>query len=154
MSSLELKIPPPAVLILCGTLAWVAATALATPLDVHGLATTVIATVLVVFGIVLATAAILTFRQAQTTVDPMKPDNASSLVTSGVFRFTRNPMYVALLLVLSGWVIYLGSVVGVVTTVLFVAYITRFQIRPEERILALKFGKAYTTYCNEVKRWI
>ena len=63
-------------------------------------------------------------------------------------------MYVALLLVLSGWVIYLGSVVGVVTTVLFVAYITRFQIRPEERILALKFGEAYTAYCNEVRRWI
>ena len=154
MWNLELKIPPPAILILCGVLAWLAAMVVATPFDVRGTVTTFLAVPLFALGIALAAGAILAFRRVDTTIDPTKPDNASTLVTGGVFRFTRNPMYVALLLLLCGWVTYLGSVVGIAMMFLFVAYITRFQICPEERILASKFGEEYAVYCSQVRRWI
>ena len=152
--NLELKIPPPVILASCGALAWVIARVVVTPFDAHNMLTTTLAVSLVGLGVALATYAILTFRRAETTIDPTRPDNASSLVTNGVFRFTRNPMYLALLLLLSGWVTYLGSVASIVVLILFATYIVRFQIRPEERILASKFGEAYTAYCGAVRRWI
>ena len=154
MPSFELKIPPPAIFVCCGALAWAIAKFVATPFDLHGLSTTLVAASLVALAIAVATSAILTFRRVETTIDPTKPSNTSSLVTHGVFRFTRNPMYLALLLLLTGWVIYLGSVVAIATPLLFVACISRLQIRPEERILAAKFGAAYSAYCGEVRRWI
>ncbi|MFT5175769.1 MAG: protein-S-isoprenylcysteine O-methyltransferase Ste14 [Gammaproteobacteria bacterium] len=154
MSSLELKIPPPVILAFCGALAWVAAKFVATPFDVRGMPTTIIAIFLVALAIALATHAILAFRRAETTIDPTKPDDSSSLVTHGVFRFTRNPMYLSLLLLLTGWVVYLGSVVAIAALFLFVAYVNRLQIRAEERILTAKFGEAYLAYCAEVRRWI
>jgi len=154
MAKLELKIPPPAILILCGVFAWLTSVTVTTPLDGHGVVATILAILSMSVGIMLAASAILSFRRMETTIDPKKPDDASTLVTSGIYRFTRNPMYLALLLLLSGWVIYLGSIMGIAFLFIFVAYITRFQIRPEERILASIFGEAYFNYCGEVRRWI
>ena len=154
MSDLELKIPPPAVLALCGVLAWFIARSVDSPLDIPDVVATSCALLLALLGCALALSAILGFRSAQTTIDPMKPDSSTSLVTSGVFRFTRNPMYLALLLVLAGWVVYLGSVVATMVLAVFVMYISRFQIRPEERILESKFGAVYAQYRAQVRRWI
>ncbi len=154
MWDLELKIPPPAIAIACGVLAWLIAPLAATRFVLHGLVGTILAIALAVLSFALAAAAMLAFRRAQTTINPTKPDTASSLVTRGVFRFTRNPMYLALLLLLSAWVVYLGNIVGVAVLLLFVAYITRYQIRPEERVLAAKFEEAYTSYRGQVRRWI
>ena len=154
MPKLELKIHPPIILVSCGVFAWLISITAATPFDFPKNVTITFAIITVIVGLVLAISAIFKFHRAETTLDPTKPGDSSVLVTSGVFRFTRNPMYLALLLILVGWVVYLGSIAGFIVPLIFITYISRFQIRPEERYLASRFGKAYSDYCNEVKRWI
>lgn len=154
MRELELKIPPPIVLILCGIIAWLLSPLISTPLDVRNVRSLASAVGLMVLAIALAASGILAFRRVETTIDPLHPDEATALVTSGVFQFSRNPMYLAMLLLLTAWVTYLGHIIGIAALLLFVWYITRFQIRPEEQILASKFGDAYSSYCGRVRRWI
>ena len=96
----------------------------------------------------------LAFKRARTTVNPFRPQNTSSLVTSGIYRFTRNPMYLGLLAIVLGWGTFLCSAFAFLGPVAFVAYITRFQIVPEERVLLAKFGSAYSTYLARVRRWL
>jgi len=96
----------------------------------------------------------LEFKRARTTINPFRPENSTALVTSGIYRFTRNPMYVGLTLVLLGWAAFLCSAWALVGPVIFVLYIGRFQIAPEERVLSAKFGAAYTEYSARVRRWL
>src|SRR5678815_1380789 len=90
---------------------------------------------------------VLAFRKASTTVDPRSPENTSQIVRSGIYRFTRNPMYLGMLIVLIAWMAWLSNVGAGVVPVLFALYITRWQIVPEERALAQKFGAEYEAYC-------
>ncbi len=152
MQTLELKIHPPIVLVLCGALAWLISRVAGSVVDVDLPWVIVIAPIAV--GCVLAANAVLEFFRVKTTIHPTHPEETSSLVTNGVFRITRNPMYLGLLLLLIGWVMFLGNVFGIAVLFVFVAYITRFQISPEERIMSSKFGQAYTDYCRHVRRWI
>lgn len=108
----------------------------------------------VVVGMGMGLAGLLAFRQAKTTINPTKPTAASSLVTRGVYTFSRNPMYLGLLFVLLGFVSILASPMALVLLPAFVAYINRFQITPEERVLALLFGQAFTAYKTKVRRWL
>lgn len=96
----------------------------------------------------------LAFRRARTTVNPLHPERATSVVTGGVYRHTRNPMYVGLLFVLLGCAVAFGAASALLGLPAFVAYITRFQIQPEERALQAKFGRAYTDYAAGVRRWL
>jgi protein-S-isoprenylcysteine O-methyltransferase Ste14 len=96
---------------------------------------------------------VLTFRRAKTTVNPTTPAAASALVRTGVFRFTRNPMYLGLLLCLVAWAIFLSSVLALLSAPLFVVYMNRFQIAPEERALAALFGDSFAAYKRDVRRW-
>jgi len=96
----------------------------------------------------------LRFRRARTTINPMDPGAASQLVTGGIFRISRNPMYLGLALLLAGWGITLGSLTVWLIPPLFVAYITRAQIIPEERALKARFTGEYREYCRHVARWI
>lgn len=153
MSVLELKVPPPVVALLIGALMWLA------PADVARLAATfparpLLAATAAFAGVLLSALAIISFRRAGTTVNPAAPDKASFLVVDGVYRFTRNPMYLALLLVLIGWAIYLGHAPGFLFPALFIGYLNRFQIEPEERVLEWKFGPAYAAYKRKVRRWL
>lgn len=93
------------------------------------------------------------FQRARTTVNPLHPDRATAVVTSGIYRFTRNPMYVGIAFVLIGWFVAVGSLSAIAGLPLFVWYITRFQIVPEERALSAKFGAEYTDYLKGVRRW-
>jgi protein-S-isoprenylcysteine O-methyltransferase Ste14 len=104
-------------------------------------------------GIVIAGLGSLAFRRARTTTNPMKPATASSVVTGGVYRHTRNPMYLGTAAVLLGWAAFLAVPWAFLGPVLFIAFITRFQIIPEERALAAKFGGEYTEYQERVRRW-
>ncbi len=97
---------------------------------------------------------LVAFRRARTTVNPMKPGSASSLVHSGVYRVTRNPMYVGLVFLLLGWAAYLWSPWVLFGPLAFAAYINRFQIAPEERALAALFGEEYRAYQARVRRWL
>ncbi|MDC9728382.1 MAG: isoprenylcysteine carboxylmethyltransferase family protein [Methyloprofundus sp.] len=94
------------------------------------------------------------FSRAKTTINPFQPEKSSSLVTSGIYKITRNPMYIGLVCLLIAWTIWVGSLLGFVVIFLFQQYITRFQIMPEERALRQLFGENYDDYCLQVKRWL
>ena len=153
MHALELRIPPPLVLLITGLLMWLVSWtfpwfAFAMP------ARLVVAGVLALVGLTIGVLGAVSFRRARTTVNPMKPEAASSLVTSGIYRLTRNPMYLGLLIVLLGWAAFLSNALALIPIVAFILYITRFQIQPEERALASIFGSEFTTYTSRVRRWI
>jgi protein-S-isoprenylcysteine O-methyltransferase Ste14 len=154
MSALELKVPPPLVALLIGVAMWALSrlTQSVTVSVVFPITMTAVVIGLVGGGITLSGA--IAFRRAKTTVDPFRPESASSLVTFGVYRMTRNPMYVGLLMVLIGWAVFLVNVWSALGPLVFVAYITRFQIQPEERALASLFGEAYASYKSRVRRWL
>ncbi len=114
----------------------------------------VLATTFFVTGILFILAAGSVFRMVRTTVNPTKPDATSSLVVSGVYRLSRNPMYVGALLVLVGWAVFLSHPLPVLFLPTFVIYMNRFQIAPEERALSGKFGAEYERYKQSVRRWL
>ncbi len=107
-----------------------------------------------VIGFIVALLGIIEFKKAQTTVDPTQPDKASKLVNSGVFKFTRNPMYLGMMLWSISIAFYAGSWLGFLSVVLCACYLTRYQILPEERIIEGLFKKDYVEYKNNVRRWI
>jgi protein-S-isoprenylcysteine O-methyltransferase Ste14 len=113
-----------------------------------------LAAAVVVAGILVEAAGAVSFVRARTTVDPLHPSAVSKLVTGGVYRVTRNPMYLGDLLILVGWAVYLATVPALVLVPLFVAYIDRFQISAEERAMEACFGEAYRAYKGRVRRWL
>lgn len=105
-------------------------------------------------GVGVAVAGVRSFRRAKTTVNPFTPEKSSALVVSGVYRLSRNPMYLGMLLVLVGWAYALGSLPALVGLPVYIGYMNRFQIGPEECLLAEKFGDAFEGYCRRVRRWV
>ena len=113
-----------------------------------------IALALVASGLVLDLRGALAFRRARTTVNPLAPGKTSAIVATGVYRITRNPMYLGMLAMLMGVAVFLAAPAALLGPGAFVAYITRFQILPEERALTGKFGEPYLSYCRQVRRWL
>lgn len=109
---------------------------------------------LLVLGAAVGIAALMRFFKSKTTVDPTKPSKASALVTSGIFAYSRNPMYLAMLLILVALGLGFGNAFNALLAAAFVAFMNRFQIIPEERALLKIFGKAYQQYCLNVRRWL
>ena len=105
-------------------------------------------------GFAIDVSALIAFRRDRTTVNPMKPEATSALVTSGPYRFSRNPMYLGLTLILTAWALWLGNPWNAILIALFVAIVTRWQIMPEERAIAAKFGADFDDYRSRVRRWI
>ncbi len=105
-------------------------------------------------GLGLKIAAALAFRARGTTVNPISPERSAALVVDGLYRVTRNPMYLGSALILAGWALHLGAWVAVLTVPFFVLYMNRFQIGPEERALSALFGADYDAYRARVRRWI
>jgi protein-S-isoprenylcysteine O-methyltransferase Ste14 len=152
MSSLESKVPPPALAIVIAVLMWLLARA--TPslnfdLPWHNW----LAVVLVSAGLITALSGVATFRRAKTTLNPTKP-GASSLVTSGVYTISRNPMYLGLLIQLLGWAVFLSNPLAFLLLPVHVLYLNRFQIAPEERVLTSLFGPTYVAYQARARRWL
>lgn len=153
MKWLELRIPPLAltVAVVVGMLVtsrWLPG------LQVAGPGSTAAVTVVAVAGALLAILGVHEFRRARTTVNPLTPDNASRVVSSGVFRFSRNPMYLGMSLLLLALALYQSQALSFVWVAGYVAYLDRFQIRPEERALEAHFGDEYRAYVAAVRRWI
>jgi protein-S-isoprenylcysteine O-methyltransferase Ste14 len=107
-----------------------------------------------ILGFAIVAAAVVSFRAHGTTVNPMTPAAASAVVTGGVFRWSRNPMYLGMLVALAGWAAYLSNALAALLLPAFVAYLNRFQIRPEEQALLARFGPSYSEYMATVRRWI
>lgn len=151
--TLELKIPPLAVVLITALLMWVAARMLPS-LDVPFLGRSLSALIVAAGGIAVAAAGVAAFRRAMTTVNPMKPDDASTLVMTGIYRHTRNPMYLGFLCLLFAWAIFLSNAASFGLIPVFVAYLNRFQILPEERALNARFGEQFAAYRAKVPRWL
>ncbi|MEM7208875.1 MAG: isoprenylcysteine carboxylmethyltransferase family protein [Pseudomonadota bacterium] len=151
MKHLELKVPPPIVGLIFACLMWAVSNGTNT-LDFEFPLSLVV--ILVSIGVCFDVSALLSFRKARTTINPLKPASTSLLVTTGVYRITRNPMYVGLVFFLLAWGMYLGSILSLVCVPPFIAYLCTFQIFPEERILEEKFGSDYLSYKNSVRRWL
>lgn len=153
MQALENRIPPPLVAVLFAVLMGLLARGLP-GLD-PGLGTRLLlALPLVMAGLLFVLAGGLAFRWAKTTVNPLKPASASALVTSGIYQYTRNPMYVGFALWLLAWGLYLASPLVLLGVLGFVLYMNRFQIYPEERALGQLFGADFAAYRQRVRRWL
>ncbi|WP_314885069.1 isoprenylcysteine carboxylmethyltransferase family protein [Psychrobacter immobilis] len=153
MNALALKVPPVAqVIITAAAMYGVSKMVPALTFSLNG--STALAVGLGVMGLSLGIMGVTQFRIAQTTPNPQALEQVSSLVTSGVYQYSRNPMYVGLVLILLGWAFYLSHFLAFVLLPIFILYTTRFQIQPEERMMAQKFGKIYQDYLNKVRRWI
>ncbi len=150
--TLSLKIPPPLQALICAGLMWLVKAW--QPLALHYQVPLGLIVFIIALGLGCALMAMLQFSRANTTVDPRTPDKAQSLQISGIYRFSRNPMYLGLLLLLLAWCLWLGLFVNLMLLALFVSYITTYQIIPEERALTEKFGEDYRRYCQQVRRWL
>lgn len=105
-------------------------------------------------GAVICVAGVLAFRSFQTTVNPLTPEATTTLVVRGVYRFTRNPMYLGFTLLLLAFAVWLGKMSALALVPLFMAYLQHFQIKPEEEALRARFGDLFDTYCQQVRRWL
>lgn len=151
--SLELKVPPAAVLLILAALMWLAARAVPS-LRIVVPGRILFAASLAVAGVVVVVLGVRAFRRARTTINPMKPSAASALVTGGVYAVTRNPMYLGCVVVLSGWALFLANTLAFVLLPVFILYMNALQIGPEERALTARFGEEFIAYQSRVRRWL
>lgn len=154
MSTLDLRIPPPLVAVVVAAAMVGAALWLPPVLALPSGLRIGVALVLACIGLGFDVAGLVAFRKAKTTVNPLRPERSTQVVSTGIYRITRNPMYLGLVLVLLGLAVYLASPWALLGPLAFAAYITRFQIRLEEQALTTRFGAAYTAYCKQVRRWL
>jgi protein-S-isoprenylcysteine O-methyltransferase Ste14 len=153
MHDLELKVPPAAVVLLTAALMWLCAWAV----PVFGFlfpARDLYAVGIALAGAVTSVLGVVSFGRARTTVNPMKPESSSSLVVSRIYKLTRNPMYLGLLLVLVGWGVHLSNFAAFLLLPAFILYMNGFQIAPEERALAALFGQEFAAYKSRTRRWL
>jgi len=153
MPVLDLKVPPPVVALLTAVLMWLASHFLPTLAFVFP-AGNLLPLGLGAIGLMVAISGVVTFRRARTTLNPTKPDTSSSLVSWGIYKITRNPMYLGLLLELTAWAIFLSNWLAFLFLPVFVVYINRFQIVPEEQSLTALFAREFLTYQSRVRRWL
>ena len=149
--SLKNKIPPPLVTLFFGVMIYYSTALIPSVLFKYQC---LLAVLVLMLGIAIMLAAILTFRRLQTTVNPLKPSMATSLAISGIFRLSRNPMYLGMLLILMAVSLASGAVAGLLLLPVFIAYISFFQILPEEQAMRELFSDQYAEYCKKVRRWI
>jgi protein-S-isoprenylcysteine O-methyltransferase Ste14 len=153
MQRLELKVPPVVLALVCVAAMWCLSRWLPA-LDVPIPLRRTIATAWLMLGAAVGAGGVAAFRRSRTTVDPTRPDRASALVATGVYRVTRNPMYVAMAFGMVGVAVWLANAGAMLVIALFLAWITRLQIVPEERALRAKFGADYDGYASRVRRWL
>lgn len=152
-TSLQLRIPPLAVTVMTGSLAWAAAR-VHPEASLEFAARPWLALAFVAAGIACSVLGVASFRRARTTVNPMQPGAATTLVVSGIYRITRNPMYLGFLFLLLGEVVWLAHPLALLAAPAFISYLNEFQIAPEERALRQSFGTEYSVYATHVRRWI
>ena len=153
MRKLELKIPPVLVVVLFVILMWLISLLLP-GIHISAQFRMLACMVLAGTGAFISVSAVVSFRKARTTVNPTAPEECSSLVISGVYKMTRNPMYLGLLFFLLAWGLFLSNLYSLVLSAGFVLYMNRLQIQPEERALEACFGAEFLAYKNRVRRWL
>jgi protein-S-isoprenylcysteine O-methyltransferase Ste14 len=153
LQALELRVPPVLVAAIVAGAMWLATSrlpGLGLPLPARG----AVGLLLACAGAAVGVAGVAAFRRRRTTVNPTRPGAATALVSEGIYRHTRNPMYLGLALGLAGWAWWLANAAAMALIAGFVAWIDRLQIVPEERALRRKFGAEFDRYVARVRRWI
>ena len=105
-------------------------------------------------GLMLAITGVKLFFKSETTIHPDLKHATNKLVTTGIYRLSRNPMYLGILLSLIAIAVWMNNWLSIGVCIGFALYITQFQIKPEERFLQNKFGQEYQDYCRKVRRWL
>ena len=151
---MHLRIPPP-IVALIGILLIFLSKDYILILYLHPHLQNTLSILFLIIGFMIIFSATKEFKKSETTVNPMKPKTSTSLVTSGIFKYTRNPMYLGLTSILLASCFYFSSLLGIIVYVpLFILYITVFQIIPEEETMKGLFNDEYFNYCSKVRRWI
>lgn len=153
MSYLENRVPPPMILLismLCMRIIAGFDNSTLLSFKLHNW----VALAICIAGVAIAISAVVSFKKAQTTINPLAPESSSRLVTSGIFKLTRNPMYLGMALVGFAWGFYLASVYSLMMVAVFVVLITYFQIKPEERAMRRLFGGDFERYAKATRRWL
>ena len=148
---MKTKIPPPIIALGCIVINYLS-TYLINPISFPN--SEIIGGLILLVGIATTVLAILLFKNYKTTVNPMRPEESTTLVTTGIFSVTRNPMYFGLFFIISSTVLFFGSWFGIIILIFFVWFITKFQIIPEEEAMEKLFGNKYDEYRQNVRRWI
>ena len=146
--NLDTKIPPPIVTVIILSIIYLF------DLNEYNLNTDIISIITLFIGLIFIISAVIQFINRKTTVNPTKPHKTSTLVITGIYKITRNPMYLWMLLIIISFALYKASIISLILIPLFIFYINKFQIEPEEFQMRNKFGKEYEDYCKKVDRWI
>ncbi|MBF0264221.1 MAG: isoprenylcysteine carboxylmethyltransferase family protein [Gammaproteobacteria bacterium] len=152
VNPLKLLIPPPVYMVIFAGLMWLLSQYY--PVYSWSIDTQDIGIGIIFIGGLIDLSSLFLFLIAKTSVNPMKPEKAETVVKRGMYKFSRNPMYLGLLLLLTGWSLFLGVLSALVLLPTFVWTINTMQIQYEEVILEQKFGDDYVQYKKSVRRWI
>lgn len=153
MRTLEHRVPPPLVGLVLAIAMW-AISSLPPSLGIQSTVRPLAVAILCAIGLGFDLLGVIAFLRRRTTINPLNPSKASALVTTGIYRITRNPMYVGVLLLLAAWAVHLNALWPWLGPAVFVPYMNRFQIAPEERVLVEKFGDEFSNYVARVRRWL
>ena len=145
------KIPPPIVTFICGLAIYFSKNFF---IQFFSYNNNTISLFLLILGLTVFILAIKAFNRQKTTVNPLEPRQASSLVSSGIFKYSRNPMYLGMLIILLAISFKFNLVGGIVISLFFYLFITKFQILPEEEAMNELFGDEFIEYSNRTRRWI
>ena len=145
------KIPPPIVTLAFGLMIYFSRNIFP---DINNIIFYVLSLFFIILGPFVLISAVRSFKAEQTTINPININNASSLVISGVFKYSRNPMYLGMVFILLALSFRFNLVGGILFTSIFIMYITKFQIIPEEAAMKRIFGEDFNKYKNETRRWI
>ena len=145
------KIPPPIVTLICGIAIFSSKSFFNQFFSYNN---NIISLFLLILGLTIFVYAVKSFRMQKTTVNPLEPRQASSLVTTGIFKFSRNPMYLGMLIILLSITFKFNLIGGMIASIFFYIFITKFQIIPEEVAMNDLFGNEFIEYSKKTRRWI
>ena len=151
MINLTTKIPPPIITLIFGLIIYFSKTFFNQFFSYNN---NIISLFLLILGLTVFILAVKAFNRQKTTVNPLEPRKASSLVSSGIFKYSRNPMYLGMLIVLLSISFKFNLAGGIVISLFFYLFITKFQILPEEEAMNELFGDEFIEYSNRTRRWI
>jgi protein-S-isoprenylcysteine O-methyltransferase Ste14 len=150
---MKLLIPPPIQALLSAIMMWlISRYFMHANFSLNGI--NIFALIFLIIAAIIIILSMYKFKKIKTTISPLKPNKTSSLVNSGIYAYTRNPMYLGLLLMLFSTALFLKNLISFLIIPLFILFITKNQILPEEEALENIFGEEYKNYKKKVRRWI
>ena len=148
---METKIPPPIVTLIFGLAIYLSRTIFP---EIEIQYSSFFGMVLLLLGFFILISAVKLFRNDKTTVNPLSPEQATKLVTNGIFKLSRNPMYLGMAVILASVAVFFNIIGGIIFMALFCLYITKFQIIPEEKAMKELFAQDFEQYMKATRRWI